>query len=127
MSENYLKLEGKWLQTSSENIEKCLEAQGMSWTKRKIASKLTPTIVFSFPDSNTINIAFSTSVMTRSQSYTIKGTTKHKDYEDNDVESEAEIDSDGNWVMVTRGQKCGPIKTTTSGRWQQVDLDNDHC
>ena len=50
----------------------------MSWTKRKIASKLTPTIVFSFPDSNTINIAFSTSVMTRSQSYTIKGTTKHK-------------------------------------------------
>lgn len=50
----------------------------MSWTKRKIASKLTPTIVFSFPDKATINIAFSTTVMTRSQSYTIKGTTKHK-------------------------------------------------
>ena len=50
----------------------------MSWTKRKIAGKLTPTIVFSFPDKNTINIAFSTSVMTRAQAYTIKGTTKHK-------------------------------------------------
>ena len=28
MAENYLKLEGKWLQTNAENIEKCLEAQG---------------------------------------------------------------------------------------------------
>ena len=34
------------------------------------------------------------------------------DYEDNDVESEAEVDEEGNWVMVTRGQKCGPVKTT---------------
>ena len=28
MAENYLKLEGKWLQTKAENIEKVLEAQG---------------------------------------------------------------------------------------------------
>ena len=28
MAENYLKLEGKWLQTKAENIEKTLEAQG---------------------------------------------------------------------------------------------------
>merc|ERR1712189_126221 len=112
MPDNYLKLEGKWLQVKADNVEKCLEAQGMSWTKRKIASKLTPTIVFTFPEENKINIAFSTTVMTRSQTYTIKGKTNHKDYEDNDVESEAEVDADGNWIMVTRGQKCGPIKTS---------------
>ena len=28
MGEKYLKLEGKWLQTKSENVEKVFEAQG---------------------------------------------------------------------------------------------------
>ena len=42
----------------------------------------------------------------------IESLNKNLDYEDNDVESEAEVDENGNWVMITRGQKCGPIKTT---------------
>ena len=50
----------------------------MSWTKRKIATKLTPTIIFSFPDKNTIKIEFSTSVMSRVQEYKIGGVTQHK-------------------------------------------------
>merc|ERR1712133_330005 len=86
---------------------------GMSWAKRKIAAKLTPTIIFSFPNDDTLKIEFTTTVMSRVQEYKINGITKHKDYEDNDVETEASIDSEtGMIVMVTKGQKCGPIKTT---------------
>lgn len=114
MSEQrYKKMEGKWLQTKADNVEKFMETQGMSWAKRKIATKLTPTIIFSFPNEDTLKIEFTTTVMSRVQEYKINGVTKHKDYEDNDVETEASIDPEtGMIVMVTKGQKCGPIKTT---------------
>ena len=45
-------------------------------------------------------------------SFPLRSSIYNLDYEDNDVESEAEVDENGNWVMITRGQKCGPIKTT---------------
>merc|ERR1712035_213075 len=106
MSEQrYRKMEGKWLQTKADNVEKFMETQGMSWAKRRIATKLTPTIIFSFPNDDTLKIEFTTTVMSRVQEYKINGVTKHKDYEDNDAETEM-------IVMVTKGQKCGPIKTT---------------
>ena len=37
MAENYLKLEGKWLQTKAENIEKTLEAQGLDHLKISVS------------------------------------------------------------------------------------------
>merc|ERR1712136_463492 len=109
MSEQrYRKMEGKWLQTKADNVEKFMETQGMSWAKRKIAAKLTPTIIFSFPNDDTLKIEFTTTVMSRVQEYKINGVTKDKD-----VETEASIDPEtGMIVMVTKGQKCGPIKTT---------------
>ena len=51
---------------------------GMSWAKRKIAAKLTPTIIFSFPNDDTLKIEFTTTVMSRVQEYKINGVTKHK-------------------------------------------------
>ena len=50
----------------------------MSWAKRKIAAKLTPTIIFSFPNDDTLKIEFTTTVMSRVQEYKINGVTKHK-------------------------------------------------
>ena len=50
----------------------------MSWAKRKIATKLTPTIIFSFPNDDTLKIEFTTTVMSRVQEYKINGVTKHK-------------------------------------------------
>jgi len=108
MLKNYLKLKVPFI--SHDLLVTSL--LGMSWTKRKIASKLTPTINFSFPNKETLKIQFSTSVMSRTQEYKINGITKHKDYEDNDVETEASIDENGQIVMLTKGQKCGPIRTT---------------
>merc|ERR1712235_215098 len=79
MSEQrYRKMEGKWLQTKADNVEKFMETQGMSWAKRKIATKLTPTIIFSFPNDDTLKIEFTTTVMSRVQEYKINGVTKHK-------------------------------------------------
>ena len=51
---------------------------GMSWAKRKIATKLTPTIIFTFPNDDTLKIEFTTTVMSRVQEYKINGVTKHK-------------------------------------------------
>ena len=74
MLKNYLKLKVPFV--SHDLLVTSL--LGMSWTKRKIASKLTPTINFSFPNKETLKIQFSTSVMSRTQEYKINGITKHK-------------------------------------------------
>ena len=58
---------------------------GMSWAKRKIAAKLTPTIIFSFPNDDTLKIEFTTTVMSRVQEYKINGVTKHKGKSDESI------------------------------------------
>jgi len=118
-------LAATWKQTGQENIDKQLEAagnfddnetfiktraSGLGWAKRKIAVNLSTTVTFSFPDDDTFHVDFVTKVMSKKEKFSISKVTKHKNFLDEDVESELFIE-DGHLVMVTKGGSPGEIRT----------------
>ena len=50
----------------------------MSWATRKIAMKLTPTIVYRIQSETELSVEFQTIVKNMEQTYTVPGKTKHK-------------------------------------------------
>ncbi|CBY32140.1 unnamed protein product [Oikopleura dioica] len=103
-------LAATWKQTGQENIDKQLEAAGLGWAKRKIAVNLSTTVTFSFPDDDTFYVDFVTKVMSKKEKFSISKVTKHKNFLDEDVESELFVE-DGHLVMVTKGGSPGEIRT----------------
>lgn len=85
--------------------------KGMNWATRKIAMKLTPTIVYTLESTSEIKVEFQTIVKNMSQIYTINGETEHRDYDGDLVTTTTRLDDEGKFIMTCVGKKIGPLRT----------------
>ena len=83
----------------------------MNWPTRKIALKLTPTIVYSMPSESKIKVEFQTIVKNMAQTYNFPGYTQHTDYDGEQVTTTTELNDNGKLTFNCVGKKIGPLRT----------------